>query len=164
MGEPPPDTDRLIIELYQSEFNRMMTYAAYILKDTGLAETAVQETFLAAVTHAERLSKFDSKPGWLYTVLKNNIKAILRERNQMIMTTISIDDAEEEARVEDTYSVIPASIKATEEYKLLMQFYLGGYTLKELSNMYGISIGATKMRIMRAKAKLRDLLPGGERE
>lgn len=161
MGKSPPDNDRLIIELYESEFNRMVTYAVCILKDIGLAEIAVQETFLTAVTHAERLSKFDSKLGWLYTVLKNNIKAILRERNQMIMTTVSIDDVEDKAGAEDTYSVIPASIKATEEYKLLMQFYIGGYKLKDLSSMYGISIGACKMRIKRAKAKLRDLLSGG---
>lgn len=163
MGEPPPDNDKLITELYQSEFNRMRTYALSILKDTGLAETAVQETFLTAVTHAERFSEMDSKLDWLYTVLKNNIRHVLRERNRLIMTTVSL---EEIPRIgsNDTYSTIPASIKATEEYKLLTLFYLAGYSLNELSDMYGISIGACKMRIKRAKTKLRDLLSGGEQE
>ena len=39
--------------------------------------------------------------------------------------------------------------------KLLIQFYIQGYTMKELAREYGITPGACKMRIKRARERMK---------
>ncbi len=56
------------------------------------------------------------------------------------------------------YNMLDPELKDSEELKLLVEFYYQGYTIKELADQRGISIGACKMRIKRAKEHLRKKL------
>ena len=153
------EVDELIQKLYVEKYTAMCRTAFSSLNDYGLAETAVQETFLVALRFREKFAASQNPVGWLYKALSYTVKHIKRDRNAALACTLPLDTlGEKEAVHYDYYSVIDDQVKESEDVKLLAEMYLSGYTLKEIAESRGISIGACKMRIKRAKERLRKKL------
>lgn len=154
---PNADAGNLLLleKYYRDEAEGMMSFAAYILKDPSLAEVAVQETFLAALSNMDKFARSPKPVGWLYAALKNIIKHIQRDQRKQLKRFVSMDDLGDGKLVTDdrnTIDLILTSASCTDsDMKLLYEFYAEGYSLKELSEKYNISVGACKMRIRRAK-------------
>ncbi len=58
----------------------------------------------------------------------------------------------------DTYSEVGVDVSSSDEWKLLMRFYIEGYSMRELAEENEISEEAVKSRLRRARAKLREKL------
>lgn len=149
----------LIHRLYVKEYVTMFRTAFQVLGDSGLAETAVQETFVVALRFPEKLAACEKPEGWLYKALRYTIKHIQRDRNLLLIHTVPLDDLnEQEAAHFDEYSFLDDELKNSEEMKLLINCYFMGYSIGEIAERMGISVGACKMRIKRAKEKIRKKL------
>ncbi len=154
---PKADSDNLLLldKYYRDEAGDMMLFADYILKDPYLAEVAVQETFLIALSNIDKLTASPKPVGWLYEALKNIIRHIRRDRQKQLKRFVSMDALGDGKLVTDdrsTIELILAAASCTDsDMKLLYEFYVEGCSLKELSKKYGITVGACKMRIRRAK-------------
>lgn len=154
-----PQEDELIRKLFIEEYQSMCRTAYYTLGDYGLAETAVQETFLVALRFRNKLYSSEKPVGWLYNALKFAIKHVRRDRTSFLTHTLPLDSVPDHDLIaNDYYSAMSKDVKESEDMKLLEEFYIQGYSIREIADRLGISVGACKMRIMRAKEHLRKKL------
>lgn len=155
----PRGQEDLIHRLFVEEYAAMRTCAYCALGDWGLAETAVQETFVVALRFREKLTACEKPAGWLYKALRYTIKHIERDRNLLLMRTVPLDELhrQEPAR-QDEHSLLDEELKADGDLQLLAKVYCGGYSIREVAQELGISVGACKMRLRRAKDRLRKKL------
>ena len=159
MSKPKKDREEklaVIEQLFRSEYEGMADFAAYLLGSESLAEVAVQETFVCAMEHIDKLLASPNRVGWLYNALKLTIRHIKREQYLLLKRTMQLEDVpEQHLSTADRYSLALHGEEADPELQLLIRFYLYGYTLKELAEEMGLTVGAVKMRISRAKAHVK---------
>ncbi|MGM9603163.1 MAG: RNA polymerase sigma factor [Faecousia sp.] len=154
-----PEQNRFIEELFRSEHKDMFEFAYHTLGDENLADVAVQDTFLIALKKPNSLCNSPNPVGWLYNTIKNVILHIERDRNYLYKKNISLhEDTTDLASYMDTYSEVCLEVGRSDEWKLLTQFYIEGYSIRELAEKYGISEEACKSRLKRARMKLRKKL------
>ena len=71
-AQRPPCFDALIEALYRAEAKTMIYYAYGILGNYGMAEAAVQDTFVVAFRDPEAFLALRDPRSWLYKVLGND--------------------------------------------------------------------------------------------
>ncbi|RKU19173.1 hypothetical protein C6503_08115 [Candidatus Poribacteria bacterium] len=139
--------------------------------DFHIAEDITQETFLKAYQRLSTLKEPQSFASWLYVITANHCKAWLRKKRTWIQSLEETSSAQLERA---TYSghIIAENEQMTEEAqrevvkKLLEKlqesdrtvitlYYLGGMTYEEISNFLGVSVGAIKSRLHRARQRLK---------
>lgn len=146
----------LFIQLYSKYYSEMHYWAKKVLDSDDIAEDLVQETFVIAYKKVDDLVKSTSPKGWLYKTLRHVIGDNYRRRASLI-ETISLSESTEIA-TNDAANLrleLEGSIGKT-DLDILIRVYTEGYTYKEISEIYGISIPAAKKRVQRAKEKLRE--------
>lgn len=150
----------LLERYYRDEYSDMLSFASYLLSSRSLGEVAVQETFVIALGSIDKLKASPKPVGWLYNTLKYVVKHMKRDVNKTINNVMSLEDVPESASdsFEDEAYISLLDAEDGEDMKLLTRFYVQGWSLKELSNTYGVSVGAIKMRIKRAKGRLKEKL------
>lgn len=153
-----PEQKELIETCYKRKYAAMLRVAHRMLSDPALAETAVQETFLVALRQPDKFSDAPDREAWLYAVLKNIIKHLRRDRALALKYAVSVDDVPEEKLSYEEPLPEPRLLDLTEgeDRRLLAYHYVYGYSVKELADKYGLSVGACKMRIKRARDRLRE--------
>ena len=139
--------------------------------DFHIAEDITQEAFLKAYQRLSTLKEPQSFASWLYVITANQCKAWLRKKRTWIQ---SLEDTSSAQLKKATYSghIIEENERMTEETqrevvkKLLEKlqesdrtvitlYYLGGMTYEEISNFLGVSVGAIKSRLHRARQRLK---------
>lgn len=154
-----PEQNQFIEELFKSEYTNLFYFAYNTLLDENLSDVAVQDTFLIALKKPDALCSSGKPVGWLYKTLKNVIKHIERDRNYLYRKNVSLHEiSDESVSYKDTYSEVGSEVQQSDEWNLLMQFYIEGYSIRELAGKYSISEEACKSRLKRARAKLREKL------
>ncbi|MGI6027958.1 MAG: sigma factor-like helix-turn-helix DNA-binding protein [Candidatus Heteroscillospira sp.] len=149
----------LIEEYFRAEYADMLSFAKYLLDNHSLAEVAVQETFVFVLEHPEKMIGRPSPAGSLYTILKNIVRHMLRDEQKVLSHMISIECVpEREFSITDNINFEYLSAKHDPDMRLLARFYIFGCSIQELANEQGITVGACKMRIKRAKERLQDKL------
>ena len=148
---------QLIEKYFQSEYADMLSFAYYLLNNRSMAEVAVQETFVTALVNIEKFAASPSPVGWLYNTMKYKIKHMNRDKQRLITKFVPMDDVTESqlASTDDTRYEFSLSVDDS-DMKLLIQFYVQEYSIKELAREYGITSGACKMRIKRAKERIKN--------
>ena len=139
--------------------------------DFHIAEDITQDAFLKAYQRLSTLKEPQSFASWLYVITANHCKAWLRKKRKWIQ---SLEDTSSAQLERATYSghIIAENERMTEEAqrevvkKLLEKlqesdrtvitlYYLGGMTYEEISNFLGVSVGAIKSRLHRARQRLK---------
>lgn len=155
-GREGPQEDELIHRLFVEEYASLLRAAYYSLGDHGLAEAAVQECFLAAIRYRDKLAACEKPAGWLYRALRFAIKHLQRDRNELLAHTVPLDSVPEEKLARwDSRPVAEEFLTDDKDLQLLKDFYLNGYSIRELAERDGIGVSACKMRIKRAKERLK---------
>ena len=139
--------------------------------DFHIAEDIAQETFLKAYQRLSTLKEPQSFASWLYVITANHCKAWLRKKR---MWTQSLEDtsstrlekasysghiiAENERMIEETQREVVKKLLAKlqeSDRTVITLYYLGGMTYEEISNFLGVSVGAIKSRLHRARQRLK---------
>ena len=139
--------------------------------DFHIAEDITQDTFLKAYQKLSTLKEPQRFSCWLYVIATNRCKAWLRKKR---LPTHSLEKVSNSELEKATYSehIIEENNKRTVEaqrevvQKLLEKlqesdrtiitlFYLGDMTYEEISEFLGVSIGAIKSRLHRARKRLK---------
>ena len=150
------DNQALIEQYYRAEYSDMVFFASRVLQSESMAEVAVQETFIIAQRNVDKLKSSPKPVGWLYNTLKNVIKHIRRDERIQLMRVVSLEEIpEQESAGKSTDLWLLMESCGDEDAKLLTEFYLQKRSLIELAGEYGISVGACKMRIKRARERAR---------
>jgi len=119
----------------------------------------LQETFLVAIRRVDDLRKSDNPRAFLIRVLRNVIGHQLRSMKyaEQIAEKLRAEAlaGREACRDEPDPEILYRGLVSDGELRLLIRFYLEGWSQKDLARELGIDPGACNTRIQRAKAHLR---------
>ena len=147
----PEETARFS-DYYQEYYPLILSLARSQVTDRHMAEVVAQETFVTAWERFDVFQVSENPPGWLVMVARNKSREALRDRKQYLeYTEFGQGIGEVVHDLDSLEQVLPE----TEELRLLRQFYQEGYTLQELADEKQVSLSAMKMRVKRAREKLR---------
>ncbi len=119
----------------------------------------LQETFLIAIQRIDILQSCENPGAYLVQILRNVIGHGLRSMKYAARIAEQLREAElrgeGEYRDEQDPATLYRGLVSDEELRLLLRFYLEGWSQKDLARELGIDVGACNTRIQRAKARLK---------
>lgn len=150
-------------DLYEAYGRSVFTVAYRSLGDRGLAEEAVQQTFLQAWRAAGTFDPERDPGPWLYAIARRvSVDLYRRERRHQ-----SVDSPEAEVAVLspsfegtwEAWQVRTALDELTEEEKAIMRAtHFLGLTHEETAERLGLPVGTVKSRSYRAHKRMATLL------
>ncbi len=163
-ADPPihlPDAD-LAHALFERHHAEVYAYLRRMVGDGALAEDLVQETFLRAFAARAGLPRVQNPRAWLYRVATNLALNALKRRRRFAWLPWHAG-AERQATERDpaealgAYSAVEAAL-ATLSPQLrapLLLYACEGMSVAEVAEALGLSEGAVKMRLQRARRLFR---------
>ena len=151
--------ERDVREAYAAHAGELYGFATRSLGDTGLAEEAVQETFLRAWRAGKR---FDPEIGslrtWLFAILRNVVIDLGRAR--AARPTVAEGGTEPAVEpIEETllaWQVEEAMRRIGDQHRqILVETYYRGRPYAEVASELGIPVGTVKSRVYYALRALR---------
>lgn len=154
------DNAKLVAGLFDDYAAAIFAYVWHLVCDRDLAEELLQETFLRVFEARDRLSDVINRRAWVYRVATNTCYSALRRRNRFTWLPwhsapdrIYPDAAEglgRQTMVESALGALSPDYRAP-----LLLFLHEGFSIAEISDALGISEGAVKTRIYRAREMFR---------
>ncbi len=141
-----------IDENYEALYKRLKLIALHLTGDIDLAEDMVQDVFVLALLHSEKLFNHPNREGWLIVSLHNMIK---NEERRMRQQEISLEESMEPYVENEFYrlnEMLPKDL-AEQDRKILIWYYEKGWEYKDIASCLGISEGACRVRVFRAKER-----------
>lgn len=158
--------DTLYFERLYSRFFKKVYYQvlAYV-KEPHEAQDVAQDIFVKLY---DRLGKFQGKSSfstWLYTFARNTVLDHLRKKGKIQEQYIEDSRLEAIPEVADEELLQIRSEKlayildqvSPDEKAILIMMYANEWKMDEIAEVMGVSLSAIKMRIKRAKLKVREL-------
>ena len=154
------DAARRIYRKYRMELFR---FGSHVLRDQGLAEEMVQETF---IKFCQQARNYDAKRGpvrgWLFTMARSVAYDIARRPSSRPFLPVedfqlppqydSVDEALTVLTVDQALDKLPSI------YNDVMRLVRDGFTHSEIAGRLGIPIGTVKSRMAKAADTLRSEL------
>ncbi|MFD1039730.1 RNA polymerase sigma factor [Virgibacillus byunsanensis] len=162
--------EKIIFDMY---YHRVYKTAFFIVKDDYLAQDVLQETFLKVFQRIDSLEDGNKMGAWIGTITTRTAIDFLRKlkrRNDFPVDDVYQDEesfyeenSSVEKIVEDKFlkNLVQQNIRSLEppEYReVIILKYEYELQDKEIAEALGISIGATKSRVHRARIKLKSVL------
>ena len=166
-----PEEKQLFTKLYEENSDRMYSVALGILHDDFLAEDAVNQAFLKLIQGVRRFEDFTCNQIRNYLVIVVKSSAIDMYNKSHKIVEVPFDESfEVDGRYEDD---TPNKLDHDELMGLIAQLpeiysetlYMSIHmelTTNEIAHSLSLSVSAVKLRLMRARLKLRDMLEGIE--
>jgi RNA polymerase sigma-70 factor (ECF subfamily) len=150
--------------LYKRYSAELYIYALSLCKDHHLSQDLVSETFFKALLTIENSQGYIKY--WLFRVCKNLYLDDLRKNKYLQDIDISINKLSVEDNTldkiilnEDRRKVYYEILKLKTSYKeIIILYYYCNFTLKEISSIVGISQGAARTLLFRARKKIKIVL------
>jgi RNA polymerase sigma factor (sigma-70 family) len=141
--------------------------ALRIVRDSTLAEDAVQDAFLAAWRTAVSFDPGRGKTStWLLTLVHRRAVDVVRREERRRADPLDSDptsgseSTDETAAVREQRRAVQSALSQLppDQRQALELAYYGGLSQSELAERLGVPVGTVKSRMFAALAKLRDLL------
>ncbi len=131
------------------------------LKNREDAEDVLHDVFIKFMEKMQYLSDEEHQRAWLVRVTVNACRDALRKRSYR--EHLSLDEISEQTSPEQTEK--PAVFYALEalpeqDRTVILLHDLEGYPIKEVASMLGIGLSAAKMRLSRARERLKKQMEG----
>ncbi len=139
----------------------MYRYAAWLSRDTAIAEDVVQEALLRAWKSLDALRDDGAAKQWLLTIVRRENARYFERRR---LETVDIDNlsASQAALLAETPNEELADLREAifgleDDYRepLVLQVLMG-YSTNEIAETMGLKQGAVLTRLHRARNKLKD--------
>ena len=151
--------------LYELTSGYLLNMARAYVRDRGLAEDVVSETYLKAVRGAGSFDPKGNGLNWLFKIVRNtafNMNAYERRRRSEDIdahTDIAdVFDALDDARLDMKELRAVVRTLPREERALLYYRYWLGYTVRELAAITGKPVSTTQDNLKRILKKLKNKL------
>ncbi|HMB23446.1 MAG: RNA polymerase sigma factor [Chloroflexota bacterium] len=161
--------------LFQGDYQRIFRYIMSMVRDTATAEDLTQETFLRAYHHRDSLREAAAQTAWLYRIATHICLDHLRQSARRRPMESETDLTEVDIAEPDT----PSLQKTMEQDEMsgCIQRYLNRLsdsyrsvillhdmhelTALEIAELLGESLATVKIRLHRARHKLKTILEAG---
>ena len=148
-------------KLFNENREFILKYLMKITRDITLSEELTQETFFRAYMNYASLKNKEKASVWLCQIAKNTYFAWYNEQKKK-HSLGDLETAISEASIEETFVQRELSQKALsclheleEPYKeVFMLSVFGGFSLKDISTIFGKSESWARVTFYRAKQKL----------
>lgn len=160
-------TDVGIAQAYREHHTVLLAHAVTVLRDRGLAEEAVQETFLRAWRACESFNpNGPPRMAWLRAILRNIMVDLIRARAvrpALPVAAIESDDPSPRVGEVDRLLIRAQLAQALSEIspthrRVVVDTIVHDRPHREVAAMLGIPIGTVKSRLHAALRNLRDVL------
>jgi len=157
-------------EIYDRYYARVRGYAASLLRDGSASDDVVQETFLRVQAHLESLREADKVAAWLFRVAHNLCMDHLRARQASRIDQAADVETAGAARIEacvqselergEMTACVRAKVEQLPETdrSVILLCDIAGLSQEDVAHVLGIEVGAVKVRLHRARKKLRAVL------
>lgn len=150
-----PEETELFNSYYKGNYAMIYRVALTLVRDENIAEVVTQETFVTAWEKFDQFQEKENPIGWLVLVARNKSKQAIEQKKRYMEMRLFGRKVEELA-VEYDYDQYELLIPDCAEKRLMIRYYEEGYRIQELADEQGIKLSAMKMRIKRAKERLRN--------
>lgn len=170
--------ERSFRRLYREHTPALFALAMRLTRGEGAdSEELVQEVWVRAVERLERFDRRSAFRTWLSGILINCYRELVRRR---VRRPRSLEEAgiqaaaERRAQAERAQTERPRPVaepadveraiaKLADGYREVLVLHdLNGFTHQEIGELLGIATGTAKSQLSRARARLRQLLIGGD--
>jgi RNA polymerase sigma-70 factor (ECF subfamily) len=143
---------------YRREYTRMVAIARALTRSGMAAEDLVQESFISAHRHWERVSGYEDPGAWLRRVLINRSTSWHRKLGAELGAMARVRTRQPDILPELT----PAATEVWDEVRKLPRrqaqatvlHYVDQLSMEEIGEVLGISAGAVKSHLHRARSNL----------
>lgn len=163
--EPTIDADRALADLYAGHYAGLVRLAVLLLRDQGLAEDVVQDSFVAVHAKWNRIDH-GGAPAYLRQTVVNRCRSALRHRTvvakhrpEPLPDAAPADAAVLRNERRDAVLDALAALPTRQREVLVLRHYLD-LTEREIAHTLDISQGAVKSHASRANTALRAHLAG----
>lgn len=151
-----------VSQLFKSYSEDIRRYAFSILGNSEDAGDVLQEVFLKYQIHEDSFNGNCSYKTWLFTITRNTCYNRLREaaRNNARLEDVSFKLYDGE-NLDDLISLKEAlkQLDATDNEIIFLRDY-GRFTYNEIAELLELSVANVKVKVFRAKKKLKNILIG----
>lgn len=147
--------------LYAQIYKELYRFALYMTRHTQDAEDAVSEAVISAFENLNRLKKEESFKSWMFTILGNQCKQMLKKEQKENLKRIETEP--EKGGAEPDYAqwhdVRRAFAELDEDERMIVAFSVfGGYRSEEIARMMDKNAATVRSRKSRALEKMRSAL------
>lgn len=157
----------LFWKMAKSEHNKVRSYCRKLMGNREDGDDLYHDALVHALTKFESLRDINSFRAWLYRVVINNFKNKIRRPwwKRLIPLTTMIEENENGGNPENGYAArrhLERAFKvlSPNDQALITLVELEGWQIKEVAEIAGKSEGSLKVRLFRARKKMRKSLAG----
>lgn len=151
--------------LYQCFYNYGMTICSRYARGPEEAKEILNDAFLKVFTKIDLYSPHLSFKGWLNRIMVNTSIDYFR-KNQTLPPLVDIVHAQHhETGIEDAVQALSAAemLQMVQQlppaYRMVFNLYVvEGFTHPEIAERLGVSVGASKSNLAKARAKLKTMI------
>lgn len=142
----------------------LRAFAISLTSNVDRADDLVQETLVRAMAKSDGFQPGTNLNAWLFTILRNLFHSEYRKRRREVedpdgtyMSRLSIHAPQESAL--DAQDFLRAFERLNPDQKeALLLVVAGGFQFDEAAKIMGVAVGTAKSRVIRARARLQELL------
>lgn len=143
-------------EFYKKTSKQVYFSALSVLRDRGLAEDIMQETYISFLSSIQNINKSDNMLAYLCVIARNkSINRIKKDDkvlfNDEAMTTQKVDFSEGDSGFEEIISLLDDS----EEREIITYHIVLGFKFREIAEILNKPLGTVLWKYNRSLAKLR---------
>jgi RNA polymerase sigma-70 factor, ECF subfamily len=158
-AEAPGDEQaRRVAELFEQHRAAVYAYVARLARDSHLAEEIAQETFLKVHQARGQLSGIENPRAWIFRIATNTCLTALKRNRRFrwlpweAAENVQSHGRDEPGQVGERDAIEQALNALSQEYRApLLLFSYHGFSVGDIAEVLGISEGAVKTRVYRAK-------------
>jgi len=134
--------------------------ALSVLRDAHLAQDAAQDAFVKAYEKLGSLRRAGAFGPWLLKISRRCALDLVRDHREAALPDDDIAAARPAGLLDDEKELLLAAVLELRESErqVVMLRYFGGYSVKEVANIAGRSVGTVTKQLSRAHRRLRLLL------
>ena len=156
-------------EFFDRHYSRVRAFVRSIVKEDWIAEDLTQEVFIRAFNHLSGLKDPSRAKSWLFRIAKNICTDYFRQarggrRNDTspldpsLVTCSSRQERAFEQQemtecVQNHFQLLPENLRT-----VLWLFDVDGFTHREIAEILDIDVPNVKVRLHRARKKMREIL------
>ncbi|MDT3739874.1 MAG: RNA polymerase sigma factor [Candidatus Kapabacteria bacterium] len=149
-------------EIYERYSDRIFTYCRRYIVNTTISEDLFQEVFLRLYTSSQKGEQIHNVGGFLITVARNLCHNELKRKmtNYADLNEINLQYTDKSIENNEVKSIVNMAIDSLpHQFRevIIMKEYMD-MTYAEIAQALDQSISAVRIRIFRAKEKLREIL------